>query len=414
MKTYIYTIISVVGVMMICSSCSSSVTGSSDEISPGYSFIAMHWDEDSDERPYFSMMNISNGEIDLTHLTDVYPSASLASPSNFTSWKQSFHQANGLLGFTLHRDLSETVTNDYGEEFIRWTGAWMDIGDGEVHELPKLSPCTDFGYSATDCNRYSYTRRNSVRTGKSGHVFYIAESAHHSATWHHEPRYRIIRLDPQTGEYEVSPLISDWTLSQPEIDADRYGLASITELFPSACGRYVYGRTAGWGIDFGNLIASHALLFRYDFDTEEYSRVEEVPYNISLTGITADDRYILYSNRNDRNNYRYDTQTGESILIEEAGIGYSYQTMMHNNGGIGGAYPLRQLWHGNIIEDTIYQIPVPNHPDRPIFSADGTRAYFRYRNCENNYLLRLNDLTEEATVDTVAALPPGLRVMTVY
>lgn len=408
MKTKLQLFVAIFGIIVFAWSCSTDGTGPGTDFSSENQFVAMHWDAGSNAPPYFSLLNIINGEPNFTHLTDVYPYYT----TSFYAWKQSFHQANGVLGFTLHSDLSETVTNDYGQEGPVWTGVYMDMRDGEVHELPTLNPCLDFGYDS-GCGRFSFTQRNSVRIGKSGHVFYVAMSQYHSATWHEEPRYRIIRLDPQTGEYEVSPLISNWTLSQPEINANIYGLASIRDLLPSADGRHVYGITSAWGISGGNLIGSHALLFRYDFDTEEYSRVDEVPYNISLIGITADDRNILYWDA-DFDRYRYDTHTGQSIRLDEANPGFSYQTMMHNQGGIGGAYPLRQLWHGNIIEDKIYKIPVPNHPDKPVFSADGSQVYFRYRNSEINYLLRLNSLTEDATVDTVAILPPEVRVMTIY
>ena len=414
MKTKFYPIAFILFLGVTFWSCESDDTSPDSDFSAQHQFVAMNWNEDSDDPPSFSLLSIDNGDLDFTPLTDTYPLPATGTSSNFRSWKQSFHQAKGFLGFTLHSDLSETVTNNYGQELTRWTGAYMDMRDGEVHELPTLSACTDFGYSSTDCNRYSYTQRHSVRIGASGHVFYIAESAYHSATWHDERRYRIVRLDPQTGDYDVSPLISDWTLSQPEINADRYGLANISDLLPSACGRYVYGTTTAWGISGGSLIASNALLFRYDFNSEQYSRVEEVPYDITLYYITADDRYIVYRNNRERSNYRYDTQTGRVTQIREASIGFSYQTMVNNNGGIGGAYPLRQLWHGDAVTDHTFKISVPNHPDRPVFSADGTQVYFRYRNCEMNYLLRLSDLTEEATVDTVAVLPDHVRVMTVY
>ena len=390
-------------------SCETDDTTPDSDVSSEYQFVSMHWNEDSGEPPYFSLLSIDNGDLDFTRLTDTYPLPATGTSSNFRSWKQSFHQANGLLGYTLHRDLSELNA----EGMPIYTGVWMDMRDGEVHEVPTLNACTDFGYDA-GCSRYSKTQRHSVRIGKSGHVFYVAMSKYYPGGWHEEPRYRIIRLDPETGDYDVSPLISAWTLSQPEINADRYGLASISDLFPSACGRYVYGRTAAWGISGGSLIASSALLFRYDFNSEQYSRVEEVPYDITLYYITADDRYIVYRNRSERSNYRYDTQTGRVTQIREASIGFSYQTMVNNNGGIGGAYPLRQLWHGDAVTDHTFRISVPNHPDRPVFSADGTQVYFRYWNCESNYLLRLSDLTEEATVDTVAALPDHVRVMTIY
>ncbi len=370
----------------------------------------MHWDEDSGERPYFSLLNIDNGELEFTHLTDVYPYSYLGFPSAFGSWKRRFYQANGILGFTLHQDLSEKVTNNYGEELTRWTGVWMDLRDGEVHEVPTLNPCTDFGYDP-GCGRYSYTGRNSVRIGKSGHVFYVAMSAYTSGMWHDEPRYRLIRLDRQTGEYEVSPLISSWTLSQPEINPETYGLARIgDQIFPSACGRYVYGRTSAWGISGGNLIGSDGILFRYDFDAEEYSRVEEVEYGYSPNYITADDRHIVY---HDGDRKRYDTHTGQVFISEHAGSSHGIQTRVNNYGTIQGAYPLRQVWYRNAVADEVVKIPVPDRIDKIMFSADGKKAYFFYDNCEMNYLLSISDLTLEATVDTVAILPPNVRVMTI-
>lgn len=406
-KSYLITLLVFLAVALL--SCESDDTTPDSDVSSAYEFVSMHLDEDSGERPYFSLLNIDNGELEFTHLTDVYP---IMQASNFHTWKQTFYQANGILGFTLHKELSETVTNNYGEELTVWTGVWMDLRDGEVHELPTLNACTDFGYDP-GCSRYSFTQRNSVRIGESGHVFYVAMSAYHSGGWHDEPRYRLIRLDRQTGEYEVSPLISSWTLSQPEINPNTYGLARIGErIFPSACGRYVYGRTVGWGISGGNLIASDAIMFRYDFNTEEFSRVEEVPYGYSMRYSTADNRYFIYYYNG--NNYRYDTQTGQSTQLMQ-GIGtYSFQTNANNYGVIDDPFPMNILAVRNVVADDYVDIPIPRQARRPMFTSDGKQAYFRYHNCDMNYLLRISDLTLDATVDTVAILPPGVRVMTIY
>ncbi len=409
MKRFISLLSAILGLIIFTWSCSSDSTGPGSDFSSEYEFIAMHWDQDSNTEPYFSLLNIQDGEPDFSHLTDVYP---YSSPSSFSSWKRSFYQANGILGFTLHPDLSEKVTNNHGEELIRWTGVWMDLRDGEIHEVPTLNPCTDFGYDP-GCDRYSYTARNSVRIGKSGHVFYVAMSAYKSGGWHDEPRYRLIRLDRQTGEYEVSPLISSWTLSQPEINPETYGLARISErIFPSACGRYVYGQTWAWGISGGSLIASGALMFRYDFDNEEFSRVQEVHYGYTMNYSTADGRYLIF--RYDNNNYRYDTHTGQTTQLQE-GVGtYSGQTNSNNYGVIDDPFPMTILGVRNVVADDFVDIPVPRQPRRPIFSSDGKKAYFFYHNCDMNYLLSISDLTLEATVDTVAILPDHVRVMTIY
>ena len=385
-------------------SCEEDTTSPRSDSSTGYEFITMHYNEDSDSMPYLSLMNIHDGELHFSHLTDIYP-------LDFNSWKRVIHQNNGILGFMLHRDLSETVSNPHGSDFWRPTGVWMDIRDGEVHELPTLGACLDFGYDA-GCSRYSYTLRHSVRIGNSGHIFYIASSAYYAGSWHDEERYRIVRLDPQTGDYEAAPLISNWTLSQPEIDTDRYGLARINDkIFPSACGRYVYGRTAAWGISGGTLIASGGIIFRYDFDNEEFTRVEEIPYRTDLNYITADDRHIIYNH--DRNNYRYDTQTGQVAMIDGHPGTWMYQVNVNNFGVINDPFPMRILGYRNVVDDENTEIRIPRQARRPMFSADGKKAYFRYHNCEMNYLLRVSDLTEEATVDTVAKLPPNVRVMTI-
>ncbi len=104
-----------------------------------YEFIAMHWDEDSNVRPHLSLLNIQGGELNFTHLTDVYPFASHISLSSFGGWKQSYHQTNGIVGFTLHQELSDAITDFYGDEKPVWTGAWMDLRDGEDHEAPALN-----------------------------------------------------------------------------------------------------------------------------------------------------------------------------------------------------------------------------------------------------------------------------------
>ncbi len=388
----------------------STLSCEKDDSSPSskYDFIAIHLRDATNLNPYLSLVRIRNGEAEFTHLTDYYPLTRTA--TDFGSWKQNIHQADGILGFTLHQDFTDNN---------QWRGVWMDIGDGVVHDVPTLNPCLDFGYSS-GCNRYSFTRRNSVRIGKSGHVFYVAMSAYKDAMWHDEPRYRIIRLDPETGGYEVSPLISSWTLSQPEIDADRYGLAHISEnIYPSTCGRYVYGQTVAWGISGGSLIASDGILFRYDFDNEQYSRVSNVGYGFDPMFITADNNYLVYFDREAAaasRNKKLNMNTGTvSVLHEATHTANTRQFHVNNYGrvGAGSGYPLRQFGFFNVVDDQQIDIDVPTHTTSNTISSDGNYIYFRYRFDDTNYLLRTSDLTEQATIDTVAVLPDNVRVLTI-
>lgn len=366
-------------------------------------FIALHLDE-----PSLSQLSIHDGEPVFSPLSDMYP---YRYDGGGSQWKQSFHQANQVLGFTLHQDLSEEV-----EDNTRWTGVWMDLEDGEAHDLPRLNPCLDFGYDS-GCNRFSFTRRNSVRVGTCGNIFYVAASQYSTLGWSGgERRYRLVRLDPRTENYEKSPLITPFTLEQPEIDPDRYGLGTISDqIFPSTCGRYVYGRTAGWGISGGSLIASRGVLFRYDFEEEEFSRVEEVDYDFDPRYVTADNRYLLYYDGGARQSMRYDMQTGQVSEIENAHVaGSIHQTGINDRGTAGGAYPLREIWYNDVVADEIIKIPVPHNLPRGVqFSADGSYLYFRYDHEEENLLLRTSDLTDQATVEELAVLPEDVRIMAV-
>lgn len=369
-----------------------------------YAFIALHLDEDKNDPPYFSLMNIEDGEPVFTFLSEKYPYR-----YDRTSWKQYLHPKNGLLGYTLHEDLSDEV-----EGWTRWTGVWKDLQTGETHDLPILNPCTDFGYN-TGCNRFSFTYRNSVRIGACGHIFYVAGSQYAAATWHEEYRYRLVKYDPQTSDYEVSPLISEWTLSQPEINPETYGLASISDnIFPSDCGRYVYGRTSAWGISGGNLIASKGIMFRYDFDDEIYTRVDEVDYGFSPRYATADNNYLLYYNDADRVSKKYNMNTGAVTEVHNASVdGNAHICGITNQGtiGNGSAYPLREVWYHNVIADEIIKISVPDHTRGHVLSKDLSYFYFRYRFSETNYLLRASDLSENPDIDTLAILPENVRVM---
>ncbi len=388
----------------------STLSCEKDDISPysKYKFIALHLAEASNDNPYLSLMRIRNGEAEFNHLTDYYPATIPA--TNFNAWKRNINQDNSILGFTLHQDFTDNN---------QWRGVWMDINDGVVHEVPTLNPCLDFGYSS-GCNRYSFTQRNSVRIGKSGHVFYVAMSAYTAGMWHDEPRYRLVRLDPKTGEYEMAPLISSWTLSQPEINAERYGLAHIREnIYPSTCGRYVYGQTVAWGISGGSLIASRGILFRYDFDNEQFSRVNNVGYGFDPMYITADNNYLVYFDREAAaasQNKKLNMNTGTvSVLHKATHTANTRQFQVNNYGrvGEGSGYPLRQFGVFNVVDDEVIDISVPDHTTSNTISSDGNYVYFRYRFDDTNYLLRTSDLTEQATIDTVAVLPDNVRVLTI-
>lgn len=378
-----------------------------DETSPvaNYDFIALHLDDgETVMEPYLSLLRINNGEAEFTHLSDVYPY------DYDGEWKRQIHQANGTLGFTLHSDLSESVGG-----WTKWTGAWMDMPAGTINTLPTLEACVDFGYDP-GCNRFSFTLRNSVRIGTCGNIFYVAASQYISGMWHEEPRYRLVRLDPRTGDYDTSPLITPFTLAQPEINPNTYGLARINDkIFPSSCGQYVYGRTVAWGISGGNLIASRGIFFRYDFDNAEFSRINEVEYGFSPYYITADQKYLLYNHDPGSNRRRYNMNTGQVSVVEEAYVdGNPHQTGVNNYGTAGRAFPLREIWYQNVVADEIVKIGVPHNLSRSVqFSGDGSYLYFRYDHGDNNYLLRTSGLTEDATVDTVAVLPGNVRVMTI-
>ena len=398
--------------ILVSPACSKDEDGSIDDengngdSSIAYDFIALHLNEEKNEHPYFSLMKIEEGEPVFSFLSADYPYR-----YHQTSWKQYLYPKNGLLAYTLHEDLSDVV-----EGWTRWTGVWKDLQTGETHELPTLNPCQDFGYDS-GCSRFSFTYRNSVRIGSCGHIFYVAGSQYTEGSWHEEPRYRLVKYDPQTGDYDVAPLISSWTLSQPEINPETYGLARISsDIFPSDCGRYVFGRTIAWGISGGSLIASKGIMFRYDFDDEVYSRVDEVGYGFSTRYATADNNYILYYNDVDNISKRYNMNTGQVSEVHDASVDANIHkcgTTNHGTIGNGSSYPLREVWYHNVLADEIIKIPVPDHTRGHVLSKDLSYFYFRYRFNDTNYLLRTSDLSENATIDTVAILPENVRIMKV-
>ncbi len=333
-------------------------------------------------------MNIEDGEPVFEKLADVYP-------RRHYRWDNYVNQSNDLVALSLHADLGP---ESYSGTGVRRRGVWIDVNTGQLDTLPVLPAGTAFGFDSNE-NRWSFINDQQIRVSESGHVLYW--SCSHELHYSDMYRERMVRYHPETGEKEVAYKPHDFVKSQPEVTNPNLEAGKLRNTVLSRDGRYAYGGVQANGVDGGRVIWGSTFLFKYDFETHEFTRLCEEGDGFShLYGIT-DDSKNLYVNF-DGSRKLFSIDSGFTTTLDLPGASKTNKVFW-SDGGYLNDPTHNNLQYYDFFNNELVEISIPNWARSPQFSHDNSYAYFGLR--DTDLLLRTSDLTEEAQVDTLTTLP---------
>ena len=336
-----------------------------------------------------SMLEVSRkGEAEITSVANIYPPKSLRDNVDIFGER---------IALGLHSDFntdgSRSLTN----------GAWFDMTGDYWHELPLLPSNSE--------SLYSYFDVSTSKVSQSGHIFYHSSS---NNKWYgDEYRPVLVRYNPETEQLDAiyRNAVENFVLSQPEKGWDTETGQITRQFYPSLDGRYVYGQVDAYGVDFGSLHWDYKLLFKYDFETETFTRLGDAEdRNVSILGITADKEYVAYSNYASGIYTRKIVNTSTNVTQEftlSGGQGYAHPSRWNNNGYCSGETN-NTIGVYDLKNDIVTTIRTPSRPYFAQFSKADDVIYFMLEDSESYYLCKTSDLTETATTDTVCTLPLDL------
>lgn len=295
----------------------------------------------------------------------------------------------------LHSDF-----NTKGESRL-FTGAWFDIGSSKWEELPLL-PSGD--------GRYAFYQGTSNKVSKSGHIFYFAST--NNSLYHDDNRYSLVRYNPKTKELKQALSPEQFALMQPEKGSDTETADLEYAIFPSDDGRYVFGYMSAYGLDGGTYHYDYKILYRYDFETDTYTRIGNPDEkSVTVIGMTTDKQNLAYYS-SVKSNYScnlVNTSTNKVIQSKLFG-GQAYNNMSRwNNSGYCSGETDNTIGIYNLIEDSYSEIRTRARPYDAQYGKDGSQIYYMISSSEAKYLCRTSDNTAKATIDTICTLSSDVQ-----
>lgn len=334
-----------------------------------------------------SILEVSDkGEAEIKTLAGIYPSGNLWSTTDL---------ANGRIAIGLHTDFNVPETTR------QTNGGWLDITSSSWFELPLLP--------TNDENRYNYFDVSSAKVSENGYIFYLSSS---NARWYHDQyRASLVRYNPEKDELLTASNPTGFVLQQPEKGWDTEAGQYVRQFYPSNDGRYVYGVIDAFGVDGGAIHWDYKILFKYDFQTDQYTRLGDAEdKHVIIMGITSDKSNLAYITTVSGTSKREIVNTSTNVTKEftaSGGQAYSNTSRWNTNGYCSGETN-NTIGIYNMVGNTRHDIKTQSRPYYAQFGPDGDVVYYMIETGNGNFLCKTSDLTATATIDTVCGLPSNM------
>ena len=330
-----------------------------------------------------ALLTISNGELQYSMLNSYY-----AKYNNLFTYAD-MGKGNFVMG--LHDDFNESNgSNDWVSQ-----GLFYEIENGNSQLLPLIEPSED--------SDYPYFVRGSEAISENSYVFYL--SATNDKYYGDQYKDFLLRYDPESMDYKIALNPDGFVLSQPEAGDDTETSKFDNHLFVSNDGRYVYGRLQAYGVSGGSLHWDYEILFRYDFETETYSRMGAPDdAGSSILGITSDDSYLYYWDGTYKSqNLAMGVVTG----LADGTTSDVYPIQWNTKGFCRGA--TTGIYYYNILNGTSHKVVDEYGAADSQFDESGEHVLFSLEGDEMNYLCRTHDYNENTSWDTLAGFPKAFH-----
>ncbi len=374
--------------LLLIQSC-IPIIGDDADNKGGTTFLVLHQNSDNQlgEGSYLSLLTIEKGEAQYKQLHSIYPARDMYTNVDIN---------NKRVAIGLHANF-----NTEGRARLT-TGAWFDIEGSDWEQLPILP--------ASDEYRYSYLDVVTTKVSKSGHIFYLSSS--NDRMYHDQYRASLVRYDPKTKELKQAISPGGFAVSQPEKGWDTETALHGTLFYPSDDGRYVYGFARAFGVDGGVLHWDYEILYRYDFDTDTYTRIGSADdRRVTVIGITSDRQHLAYTTSVSGNHYRNLVNTSSNNVIQTTLTGGQAfnNTSRWNSSGYCAAATNNTIGVYNMSGGTNHNISTQARPYFAQYDKNGSQIYFMIDTSNGKYLCKTSDNTAEATIDTVCVLQSNVR-----
>ena len=378
MKNYYFFVILLIFILFSCESENSS-TEANDDNSPGNGnsypeFLAFYEPEGENimgEEKQLVLIQVQNGETNYSSFYDLYPYG-----DDF--FRNSDFNEN-ILAMGLHYDLYDDGSR----------GVYIDIENGEHTELPMVGPSQD--------SDYSYFLSSTSRVSENGMILYL--SATNDRHYGDEYTPYLIRYNPEENTHKVAVSPESFVLNQPEKGDDTETGQINRNVYISPDGRYAYGMIEAYGVS-GNIHWDYEILFSYDFENEEYTRIgEEGDADVKFYGMTRDGKNILYSNDGIKKIFNIATQATSEFNFTYGSI-YPIET---NDNGFCDTKTTGIYYYDCINRQEINVIHSYN-TEHAHFSKSGDFLYFTLEGSDK-YICRSKDLAEDTEWDTLGTVP---------
>lgn len=390
-RNHFYPIVILIGLVLF-SSCKKDdpADGPKDpqpSSSSAQKFLLLNYNSSNALGPgaYISLLEIKNGAPVITKLNDFYPLANLNSNVDIT-------KNRAVMG--LHSDFNTDGSSR------RTVGVWFDVPSTSTSELPLLPAGT---------GRYAYFGSATGKVSENGNIFYL--SCSNDASYHDQYRAALVRYNPSSSVLEQAQHPDAFILAQPERGWDTETGQYKGDFYPSPDGRYVYGVIEAFGVDGGSLHWDYEILFKYDFQTQTYTRLGDAEdSHVLILGITSDRTQVFYNSQigsvSKKKIVNTATNTTKPVTIT-GGQGYKNTSRWNANGYCSGETN-RTIGVYDVINDSKHNVTTQADPNYAQFSSGGDAIYFMLKSSQNNYLCKTSNTSASAKIDTVCTLSKSI------
>ncbi len=327
-----------------------------------------------------ALISVSNGELSYSAFLNAYPQ-------------------NGMLD---NCDINDNImvlglkASDFENN-----GAYMELNDPSAYYLPLVEP--------SGSNDYSYFQPATGDVSDNGYIIYSA--ATNDASYGDEYKPFLLRFNPDDNTTDIASSPTSFAVGQPEQGSDTEVGQIARTIFASPDGRYAYGSVDALGTEGGSIHWDYSILFKYDFDTKQYTRLGGSEDNdVTILGMTSDRRYILYSNHSKTQvldlNTGNITETSMNVInVKKNAWGINGPCVGTSNG---------DLYYKDFVNNNEYIVcssPGYGWIYNTMFSKSGNNIYFLLEGNTENYLCVTNGIEEGSSYDTISPIPLEFKDM---
>nr|MDA3865993.1 hypothetical protein [Salinivirgaceae bacterium] len=313
-------------------------------------------------------MSLNKGELTFAPFLDVYPGSSMTADCSINNKKL----AMGLEWRAFDNQ-----------------GIYMDMGDLKYENLPLATPRSD--------SYYAFFNGGTQNVSDNGYVIYI--SGTNNIYYGDEGKRILMRYNSATHDSISIPSPVAFALSQPEKGGDTETCQYNTNIFGSTDGRYAYGHLEAFGLQ-GNMYHwDYEILFQYDFENEEFTRLGEAEDDDAhIYAMTADRKYLIYSNRGVMKMLNIETNQ-VSLPDPDMNLINVNRNNWNNYGACVGTTNGYVVYKDFVSNKEIDVCDVSVRVKNTMFSKSGDRIYFVI-DSDEKYLCLTEGLTENSPYDT--------------